>query len=426
MKNIQTNSQNPIIQKIQQNWLFIVGLVILIIYPRIFDSGFSITVASEMGIAIVFALSYNMLLGQGGMLSFGHAVVYGVGGFAAIHILNDMSEGLAIPLELLPLIGGFAGLAFGIISGYISTRKSGTTFALISMGIVELVAACSLLLPSFFGGEEGIDGDRMVDFTLTGFDFGSEIQVYYLIVFWTIICTVFMYLQTQTPIGRMANAVRDNPERALFVGYNTHLVRFFQFSISGFFAGVAGGLFAINYEMITPELVGSIPSGNILLMTYVGGVGHFFGPIIGACLFTVLRVFLSNMTEAWQLYLGLLFVGMVLWAPNGIAGLIMLHKPLWMVKRFKKLIPVYLMGFLATLWTFFGLIILVEINYHLSLSMDPSSPMSMIGVEFQAQSPIAWIVSLVIIISGVFLCRPTYRSIKSKWNELMAEIKEGK
>ena len=133
-----------------------------------------LSMASEMGIMIIFALSYNMLLGQGGMLSFGHAVYFGLGGFFTIHAINFVNEGiLPLPLEILPLIGGLGGLFFGIIFGYVSTRRAGTPFALISLGIGELVAACSLMLPSFFGGEEGISGDRMAEITLTPFGFGQ-------------------------------------------------------------------------------------------------------------------------------------------------------------------------------------------------------------------------------------------------------------
>ena len=138
-----------------------------------------------------------------------------------------------------------------------------------------------------------------------------------------------MYLLTQTPLGRVANAVRDNPERTPFIGYDTHRVRTIQYSLAAFFAGIAGGLFAINYEIVTAETVGRIESGNVLMMTYIGGVGHFFGPILGAVLVTFMQLSLANITHAWLLYFGLLFMGMVLWAPNGLAGIIMLHEPVW-------------------------------------------------------------------------------------------------
>jgi branched-chain amino acid transport system permease protein len=400
--------------------------LLLIILPLLFNSGFAITMMSEMGIAIIFALSYNMLLGQGGMLSFGHAVFYGLGGFIAIHAINSVTEGAAvIPLELIPLFGGIAGLFFGIILGYISTKKAGTTFALISLGIVELVVACVLLFPTFFGGEEGISCNRMLDFSLTGAGFGTGIQVFYLISFWLIVSAILMYLQTQTPLGRMANAVRDNPERAPFVGYNIHLVRFFQFALSGFFAGIAGGLLAINYEIVNSEMIGATASGHILLMTYIGGIGHFFGPVLGAILFTFLHLTLVNITMAGQLYVGVLFIVIILYAPNGMAGLIMLHQPIWRAGLFKRLIPSYLAALGAGLVAFLGAMILVEINYHLSLSIEPDSPMQLFGIRFQANAWPPWLISIVLMVVGYIMLRPLVRKIGLIWDELTKEMQGG-
>ena len=128
--------------------VWVAASLLVVILPQIFDSGFAVTMMSEMCIAIIFALSYNMLLGQGGMLSFGHAVFYGFGGFIAIHAIKLVNDGASvIPLELIPLVGGVAGFLFALLLGYISTKKAGTTFALISLGLVELVVACVLLFP---------------------------------------------------------------------------------------------------------------------------------------------------------------------------------------------------------------------------------------------------------------------------------------
>ncbi len=405
-------------------WIFV--SIVLAILPQIFNSGFAITMMSEMGIAIIFALSYNMLLGQGGMLSFGHAVFYGFGGFLAIHAINMISDGVFIlPLELVPLIGGAAGLIFGIIFGYISTKKAGTTFALISLGIVELVVALVLLFPSFFGGEEGVSGDRMLDWSLTGVGFGQPIEVFYLIAFWLVVSAFLMYLQTQTPLGRIANAVRDNPERAPFIGYNIHLVRFFQFSLSGFFAGIAGGLLAINYEIVNSEMIGPLASGSVLLMTYIGGIGHFFGPVVGAILFTFLHLTLVNITQAGQLYLGLLFIGIILWAPNGISGLIMVHEPVWKSGLMKRLVPDYLVAFAVGVIAFFGFMIFVEINYHLSLAIEPDLPMTLLGVEFKANSWPPWVLSIALMGFGAYMLRPLIRKIGHKWDVLTEEMKRG-
>ena len=184
MNTENTARKNTTRYYIQRYGIWIAAALLTCVLPLIFRSGFALSMLSQMGIAIIFALSYNMLLGQGGMLSFGHAVFYGLGGFISIHALNIVMDGeLPVPVELLPLVGGIGGFLFGIVFGWISTKRSGTTFALISLGIGELIAASSLMLPSFFGGEEGISGDRMLEVTLTGFEFGKQIEVYYLIGF---------------------------------------------------------------------------------------------------------------------------------------------------------------------------------------------------------------------------------------------------
>ncbi len=402
------------------------GMILLLaVLPFLLRSGFMLSMASEMGIMIIFALSYNMLLGQGGMLSFGHAVYFGLGGFIAMHALNFINEGLIfLPLELLPLVGGLGGLFFGIIFGYVSTRRAGTPFALISLGIGELIAACSLMLPSFFGGEQGISGDRMAEITLTPFRFGQQIEVYFLIVFWMLLSIALMYLLTQTPLGRMANAVRDNPERTPFVGYNPHMVRTIQLSLSAFFAGIAGGLFAINYEIVTSEVVGAIPSANVLMMTYIGGTGYFFGPILGAILITIMELMLANITHAWILYYGLMFIGMILWAPGGLAGLIMMHKSLWQGRVMVGVLKAYavIAGPIAIL--FLGGMSLIEINYHLSLSIKPEDPMSIFGIEFYAQSFWPWAVSLALLVGGMVLFLKTRHIVRRAWQSAGEQIRQ--
>src|SRR5690606_16417125 len=194
----------------REGLLLLAVIVLVIALPYIFTSGHSLSLLSQMGIAIIFALSYNMLLGQGGMLSFGHAVYYGLGGFITAHVLNMVGDGrLAIPLELMPLIGGLGGLAFAIPLGYINTKRSGVGFAMITLGIGELVAASSLMFTGFFGGEAGVSTNRVTEVTLLPFDYGPSIQVYYLIVAWMLLSVLGMVVCTRTPLARVATAVRD-------------------------------------------------------------------------------------------------------------------------------------------------------------------------------------------------------------------------
>ena len=190
--------------------------IVLLCAPLVFTSNLAGTILAQMGIAIIACLSYNILLGQGGMLSFGHAVYTGLGSFVAIHALNTVTAGqINIPVTLIPLVGGLSGIGFAVLLGYVTTKKAGTPFAMITLGVAELVFAMSLMFSEFFGGEAGISGNRVVGQAVWGITFGPQIQIYYLIAIYTFICVALMYAFTQTPLGRILNAVRDNPERRI-------------------------------------------------------------------------------------------------------------------------------------------------------------------------------------------------------------------
>ena len=186
-----------------------------------------------------------------------------------------------LPIELVPLAGGLGGLVFGALFGYVATQQRATAFAMITMGLGELVAACALMFMAFFGGEGGISTDRVTGTSLLGVPYSSSWQVYCLVVAWTAIAVLLMRLQTQTPLGRMANATRDNFERAQFVGYDPRMVRFYQFMLSGFFAGIGGGLYAIVYEIVTFDTVAAAKSATALLATYIGGAGVLLRAVPG-------------------------------------------------------------------------------------------------------------------------------------------------
>jgi branched-chain amino acid transport system permease protein len=403
---------------------WIVASIAVIALPQVFSSGASITMMSLMGFAIIFALSYNMLLGQTGMLSFGHAVYYGLGGFITAHALNIIGAGkLPVPLPLVPLVGGLAGLSFAILFGWVSTKRAGTVFAMISLGVGELVAACSLILRGFFGGEGGISTSRTATLNLFGFNFGPQIQVYYLIAVWCLACTAAMYAFTRTPMGRMCNAVRDNPERAEYVGYSTQMVRFIAFCVSGFFAGVAGGLAAIHYEIVTASMVGASPSGFVLLMTYVGGVGYFIGPIIGAVLMTALQISLSDYTGAWLLYVGLMFVVVVMYAPGGFAGLILMHRPLIAGGTLGRLLPAYGLAAVPALALFAGVVLLIETTHHLLMKMAEGPTVHTLWITYDSTSPATWAGIVALLGIGFFAIHRTRPVVSNAWHGALIEAR---
>src|SRR5947199_67207 len=229
---------------------FVASLLIGLVQTFAVSMNGSLTTFSLIGISIIFALSYNILLGQTGMLSFGHAVYYGLGGFLVIHAINIIGANkLPMPLPIVPLIGGLTGLLFAILLGWVSTKRSGTAFAMISLGVAELIASSALILRTFFGGEAGISANRTKLLRVFDWNFGPQIQIYYLIAAWTVLAVMAMSPISRPPLGRMCNAVRDNPARVTLVSYVSHVVRFLAFCFAGFFAGIAGGLAAINFEI---------------------------------------------------------------------------------------------------------------------------------------------------------------------------------
>lgn len=399
--------------------------IVFALLPLVFSSGFAITLLSQMGIMIIFALSYNMIFGQGGMLSFGHAVYSGLGAFFAIHALNWIGQGhLWMPVSLVPLVGGVFGALFGVVFGYVTTKKAGTPFAMITLGIGEMVFAASLMFPGFFGGEGGISSNRVVGEPFLGITFGPGIQVYYLIAAWCLACMVAMFAFTHTPLGRIANAVRDNPERAEFIGYNIQRVRFFVLIASAFFAGIAGGLSAINFEIVTAENVSAIRSAGVLLATFIGGAMFFFGPILGAVIFVFFAVALSDYTKAWQFYLGVFFVSMVMFAPGGVASLILMNLRVMKHRLFGRLRDAYAGVLLSGLILLVGVVMVVEMSYHLTLNFASGSRMRLFGFPIDSAAPEVWLLAIGVLVAGALSFEAMRRYFAREWGAVQAEIEE--
>ncbi|HEY5323883.1 MAG TPA: branched-chain amino acid ABC transporter permease [Caldimonas sp.] len=398
--------------------------VLLAVLPWIFRSSLALTMLSQMGYLVIICLSYNILLGQGGMLSFGHAVYSGLGSFLAIHAMNLATKGtLPLPIVVIPLVGGLSGLFFAMLLGYVTTKKSGTTFAMITLGIGELVAAMSLMFPSFFGGEGGVTTNRVYGGGFLGLTFGTQMQVYYLIVVYCFISTVLMFAFTKTPLGRMLNAVRDNPERVEFIGYNTQRVRYFGFMIAGFFAGIGGALAAINFEIVNAsDSLSAARSGGYLFFTFLGGATFFFGPMIGAVLLVLASVLLSEVTKAWILYLGLIFLFMVMYAPGGIASLIMMNVRVAAHRKLHQLWGWYAALTATALVLFAGVAALIELVYHLQLESASGSTLRYLGLMLDTQSIASWLGALAVAVVGGAMFEAVRRRFAREWGRVQGEI----
>lgn len=407
-------------------WILWGGFALLLLAaPQIWTTGLARTMLSQIGIAIIICLSYNVIFGQGGMLSFGHAVYSGLGAYLTIHTLNLVSAGsFWLPVSLLPLVGGLAGFLFAALLGYVTTKKSGTTFAMITLGVGELVWSMSLMVPEFFGGEAGISGNRVVGQPVMGISFGPQVQVYYLIAAYCFVCTAAMFALTRTPLGRMLNAVRDNPERVEFVGYSTRHVRYIGFMIAGFFAGIGGGLTALNFEIVTADVVGAARSGAYLLFVFIGGATFFFGPVIGAVLMVVSLVLLSELTKAWLLYLGLGFLLMVMYAPGGVASLLMMNLRVAAFGKLRRIVAAYLALGGTGLTVLAGTAVMVEMVYHRQLNAALGPEMSFMGATIDTTSVDAWVGSVLVVVVGAALFELARRTFARQWGEVQGEIEK--
>ena len=393
--------------------------------PWIFSSSAALTVISLMAVSIVFALSYNLLFGQTGLLSFGHAVYYGLGAYFAMHAMTYFAAThLAFPVELLPLVGGAAGLVFGFLIGAISVRRAGLNFSMISFGIGILMAALALILRHWFGGDGGLSGDPTTGTHLFGLTLTTGRQVYYLMAAWCLISAAAMRFLISTPLGHMAAAVRDNPERVEFMGFSPYQIRLRIHAIAGGFAGIAGGMAAITNGIVTPDNLGFVLSGDVLVMVYLGGTTSFFGPVIGAILLSYMQIELSNYTSAWQLYVGLIFVLVVIYAPDGLMGLVRAHVPVARNRLLHRLLPGYAMVAVPAALCLLGFAFIVEMAYALHGSqIFLGQAFTFAGIPFDDHSAVTWGVACALVAASFALCRPGLKRSRAAWDDLAEEIK---
>jgi branched-chain amino acid transport system permease protein len=417
--------------RFRQGSIWIVVLALAIAAPWAFynyhagrQSGFVVSMLTQMGMMSILALSYNMLLGQAGLFSLCHAVFFGIGGYATIHFLTMAGAGsLRLPMELIPLLSGLSGLGLAIVFGYMATKQRATAFAMITLGIGELMVTSALMFQHFFGGEGGVNTNRMIGRSLFGLTYAQGIQVYYLTLAWTLLAALAMFFLTMTPLGRMANASRDNFERVQFVGYDPRMVRFFQFALSGFFAGIGGGLYAITYEIVTFDALAAPLSANALLMAYIGGSASFGGPILGAVLITLLQSGVSLMSNSWLVYVGVLFISMVIFAPSGIMGLVMAHGPIVRAGQLGRLAVPYIRVLVPGLLMVLGFVGVVELTSFLTIGAAQGKSLVLFRNKIDIHATLPWLFATVFLLGGGLWLRLEAQSFRRVWECLMADLK---
>jgi branched-chain amino acid transport system permease protein len=312
------------------NVLLFSGLfVLLAVLPKLV-SEFRLSLVITMLIYSLVAIGFNMLFGQGGLLSFGHAAYFGIGAYTAILVYKHFG------FSLLPgiLAGGISGALLGILFGFFLARLRGLPFALLSLAFNALIYASAEKWRPLTGGEDGLAIKRP-NLSIPGLgslDMFPTVNFYYFVVIIVVLCVMYCWFFTKTPLGRLDKCMRENEERTGFIGYNTYATKFLVYVIAAFFCSTAGALASSFQEFVSTAIINLDKSGEILFLTFVGGRGIFWGPILGACFLTYLNDALSTLTEHWAIIQGAIFIALVIYAPDGLAGLILQTKN-WLFGR---------------------------------------------------------------------------------------------
>ncbi|MCB1336758.1 MAG: branched-chain amino acid ABC transporter permease [Maritimibacter sp.] len=404
---------------------WIVVLVALVALPLVFTGGSQISTLNYLGVMAIFALSYNLLLGQTGLLSLGHATFFGLGGFAATHAVLGFAEaGVNFPLPLIPLIGGVVAFVLGIFGGWLASGRGGMPFAMITLGLSELVYSASNLFPSLYGSEEGVSMDRMDLGSSFGMDYGANSHIYVIVADCLVISAVVLKYFTTTPLGLLTNAVRDNAERVEFLGFSARRVRMWAFAVAAGFAGVAGSLAALNVEIMTVNELGAATSTLVLLMTYIGGTRTFFGPVLGAVVIGLMRIWLSDITPAWMMYFGLLFIFVVMAVPGGLAEMLQGGRRLitsgLLRAQLRPLAGVALAGAVG----FAGTVILVELGYRAGLDASLGPAIRILGLPLDTTRPLSWGLGLVLVAGGGWALRQQLDALATRRHALAQPHRE--
>lgn len=384
----------------------IASLVVMVALPFVLGSTGMLTVAAQMGVWIVFALAYNICLGQTGLLSFCHGLYFGLGAFAASHAINAVAAHklVFIPVWAMPLVGFAAGGAFGLLLAAFLCRRIGVAFVMITLGLSQLFVYVATALDSVFHGESGVTIDRAY-----GGSFGPQIQVYWLIVGWLVLTTLAIWTLGRTSFGKLSRAVRENEERVRFLGQDVVRIRFMAITLSAAFAGLAGALHAINIEQVSSHLLGLKTSAFVLFMVVIGGARNFFGPVVGAIIISLLEKVLPNYTNAWLLYLGLAFCVVILRSPGGLMGMIDERMRLVASARLSlaELLRQDVVRLAGALLVAVGAVMVIEMSNAMSTGAQfyEARELTLMGLRVNPRAFAPWLVAAAALVAGWWVLR---------------------
>jgi len=316
--------------------LWIAGLVILLLYPWLFGI-YDTNVFVLFAIFALFAVSFNLLLGFTGLLSFGHAMFFGVGGYGTAIALTRI-EGLA----LLPAvgIGVLAAIILALILCPLLVRVSGTAFAMLTLAFGQLLYVLALKLRDLTGGEDGVGGFPIPPFSIPGvvsIDMTDPLKFYYFAMAVIILSIWVLWFFTKTPLGSVMVGIRDNANRVDYLGFKVPQTKAVILVFSGAFAGVAGSIYALFQNLISADgALHVMTSFAPVLMTMIGGVASFFGPIWGSAIFAIIDEVTTRYTERVELVIGVILILVILFAPMGFVGFCRIVKEKWSSRRSKR------------------------------------------------------------------------------------------
>ena len=276
---------------------------------------FWIFIAVEVLAFALYAVSFNVLLGYGGMLSFGHAAFFGVGGYTAALILKQPGLPPALALACLPLAAMLVSAAAALVIGFFSVRRAGIYFAMLTFAFQMLLYTIALKATRLTGGDDGL-----TDLKPPGL-LGQPLAYYYFALAITGASLFVLHRVVSSPFGYTLRALRANALRVQYLGIDVRAHRLAAFVVSGAFAGVAGAIFALSNGNVFPGWLNWTASATPVVMAVLGGTASFLGPALGAAIYVVLEVLISGRTEYWPLAMGIVIVILVLLMPEGLTGL---------------------------------------------------------------------------------------------------------
>jgi branched-chain amino acid transport system permease protein len=317
-------------------FLWAVILAILLFYPRLFGIYYT-NVFVIFAIFALFSVSFNLLLGYTGLLSFGHAMYFGAGGYATALALTHI-EGL--PLLVALLIGLLGSVLLALIICPIVVRVSGAAFAMLHLAFAQLMYVLALKLRGITGGEDGIGGFPIPPFNIPGLvsiDMTDPLKFYYFAVAVLGVSLWILWFFTKTPFGQIMISIRDNANRVDYMGFKVPQSKAVIYVFAGGFAGVAGSIYAMFQDLISADgALHILNSFAPILITMVGGVGSFFGPICGSAIFGIIDELTTRYTERVELVMGLILIVVIMYFPMGFMGLLTFIKEKWFGRQSSK------------------------------------------------------------------------------------------